>query len=720
MRTAACQANNPDSQAATQSGNGALKVLTTYSDQVDKLASLLRSSAEEIDLQVIETAELDATNHDAELLLASYTSDEDRTLARTLLGNLKNLAVDIPVILLVVLPDRERVVEGLRIGAADVITLDDDQHLLQVIKRTRLARTERQERNFWQQRFAASERRCERLMDSSRDAIALISDGVYTYVNDAYALMLGHHNTEDLMLSPVIDSVHPDDHRELKPLMKPLSVTQPITSERKTFRMLGSDGTDFHIEMNVGQIDYQGEPTVQLIAYQKDLTIQPGFSGTTTTAENAEANPALVECRQVNLKRMTDYIHKAMREVVGTQRPWLLHYVRIDEFDSLQGDSGVHTAETAMFVAWQFLRTQLDPHVPLGRVRDNAFLFLTSNRTPADARQSAEALCRSLDGEVFDLGELSVNLHFSLGITAIDDDADQPTSWMDRCLKAVRTLDTEGSAGTSTRVRLFEDLYPTSLGSLNEENNIKQFVRQMLEQKMLGLVYQPIVSLQHQDFEDYEVFTRQTIAELPPGIPQDLFKRAFRTNVAGDLDRWAILESFKALKSRLVTHPKTRLFIKISSVSLRDTSFVPWFRISYQATGLDAKHLVFQIEEKDVSLAISSTRELSAQLNRLGLLLGVTHYGLSSSPGRIFSDLKFDFAKPDQSCVLRASTSTEGMEHLSACITAAKNAGVNVIVPFVEDAAIIPLLWKLGVNHIQGYYIQSPGPTMDYDFSSQE
>lgn len=697
-----------------------MKVLTTHSDQVDKLASLLQSDSEPVDLRIVDTADLDASTHDAELLLASYTSDEDRALARALLSNLKNLALDIPVILFVALPDRERVVEGLRIGAADVITLDDDQHLLLVIKRTRAARSERQERNFWRQRFAASERRCERLMDSSRDAIALISDGVYTYVNAAYALMLGHQDTEDLVPSPVIDSFHPDNHRELKPLMRPLSVTQPIPSERKTFRMLNSNGADFSIEMKVGQIDYEGEPTVQLIAYQKDLAMQPGFSGTAAATEGAETDPALVECKQVNLKRMTDYIHKAMREAVSTQRPWLLHYVRIDEFDSLQGDSGVHTAETAMFAAWQFLRTQLDQSVPLGRVRDNAFLFLTSDRTPADARQAAETLCRSLDSEVFDLGELSVNLHFSLGITAIDDDTEQAASWMDRCLKAVRTLDTEGSAGTSTRVRLFEDLYPTSLGGLNEEHNIKQFVRQMLEQKMLGLVYQPIVALQHQDFEDYEVFTRQTIAELPPGIPQDLFKRAFRTNVAGDLDRWAILESFKALKNRIITHPKTRLFIKISAVSLRDTSFAPWLRISYQATGLDPKHLVFQIEEKDVSLAISSTRELSAQLSRLGLLTGVTHYGLSSSPGRIFSDLKFDFAKPDQSCVLRASTSTEGMEHLSACITAAKSAGVHVIVPFVEDAAIIPLLWKLGVHHIQGYYIQSPSAAMDYDFSSQE
>lgn len=714
------RSDNIQSQLTTQPGNGALKVLTTLSDQVDKLASLLRSNAEEIDLRVIETADLDATAHDAELLLAGYASDADRALVRALLGHFKNLALDIPVILLVALPDRERVVEGLRIGAEDVITLDDDQHLLQVIKRARSMRAERQELNFWQQQFAASERRCERLMDSSRDAIALISDGVYTYVNDAYALMLGHHGTEDLMLSPVIDSVHPDNHRELKPLMKPLSATEPIPSERKSFRMLGGNGADFCIEMQVGQIHYQGEPTVQLIAYQKDLAVQPGFTGAGPATDGIEADPALIECRQVNLKRMTDYIHKAMREAVATQRPWLLHYVRIDEFDSLQGDSGVHVAEAAMFAAWQFLRSQLDPSVPLGRVRDNAFLFLTSDRTPADARQGAETLCQNLDRKVFDLGELSVNLHFSLGITVIDDDVEQPTNWMDRCLKAVRALDAEGSAGTSTRVRAFEDLYPTSLGSLNEEQNLKQFVRQMLEQKMLGLVYQPIVALQHQAHEDYEVFTRQTIAELPPGIPQDLFRRAFRTNVAGDLDRWAILESFKALKNRLASHPNTRLFLKISAVSLRDTSFIPWLRISFQAAGLTSKHLAFQIEEKDVSLAVASARNLSAQLGSLDIPLGLTHYGLSSSPGRIFADLQFDFAKPDQSLVLRAGTSTEGVEQLSACITAAKAAGVSVIVPFVEDASIIPLLWKLGVDHIQGYYIQSPGATMDYDFSGQE
>ena len=307
----------------------------------------------------------------------------------------------------------------------------------------------------------------------------------------------------------------------------------------------------------------------------------------------------------------------------------------------------------------------------------------------------AENLCRALEQEIFTLEAQSVNLHFSMGIATIDSDHETPTSWMDRCLKAVQALDAEGSSTVSTPVR-------------------------MLDNRMLGLAFQPIVALREQRQEDYEVTTRQVIAELPAGIPQDVFKRAFRTSVAGDLDRWAILEAFRVLQSRLEQHPRTRLFLKISAPSLRDPGFTSWLKMSFQAARLNPDCVAFQVEEKDASLSITTTRALIEQLNGLGVKLGLTHYGLANPPGRLLADARFAFAKPDQSLVLRAATSTEGVEQLSACINAAKEAGVQVIVPFVEDAAIIPLLWRLGVDYLQGYYIQNPSETMNYDFSSPE
>ncbi len=36
--------------------------------------------------------------------------------------------------------------------------------------------------------------------------------------------------------------------------------------------------------------------------------------------------------------------------------------------------------------------------------------------------------------------------------------------------------------------------------------------------------------------------------------------------------------------------------------------------------------------------------------------------------------------------------------------------------PFVESASVLATLWQAGVNYIQGYYLQGPSQSMDYDF----
>jgi len=35
----------------------------------------------------------------------------------------------------------------------------------------------------------------------------------------------------------------------------------------------------------------------------------------------------------------------------------------------------------------------------------------------------------------------------------------------------------------------------------------------------------------------------------------------------------------------------------------------------------------------------------------------------------------------------------------------------------VPDAASLSILWGMGVNFIQGYFLQEPLPTMEYDFT---
>jgi len=41
-------------------------------------------------------------------------------------------------------------------------------------------------------------------------------------------------------------------------------------------------------------------------------------------------------------------------------------------------------------------------------------------------------------------------------------------------------------------------------------------------------------------------------------------------------------------------------------------------------------------------------------------------------------------------------------------------------VPFVESASVLATLWQAGTNYIQGYYLQGPSQSMDYNFSSDD
>ena len=47
-------------------------------------------------------------------------------------------------------------------------------------------------------------------------------------------------------------------------------------------------------------------------------------------------------------------------------------------------------------------------------------------------------------------------------------------------------------------------------------------------------------------------------------------------------------------------------------------------------------------------------------------------------------------------------------------------SGKLTVVPMVENANILSILWQAGANYIQGNYLQGPSPEMDYDFNTDQ
>ena len=76
-----------------------------------------------------------------------------------------------------------------------------------------------------------------------------------------------------------------------------------------------------------------------------------------------------------------------------------------------------------------------------------------------------------------------------------------------------------------------------------------------------------------------------------------------------------------------------------------------------------------------------------------------------------------DFVKIDGS-YSQDLNKAENQEALKTLLASLHAQAKLTIVPFVESASALATLWQAGVNYIQGYYLQGPSQSMDYDFSS--
>ncbi len=711
------------------SNEGALNLFIAYEQEASRLVSLLENASYSLDPHIVNNedyfiGQLKETPPD--LVLAGYT-EENSALIKTIFGELRKNNLDIPVILINPETDSQKVLQGLRLGAADVVTLDEDQQLLQIVSRVLYDLEQRRNRAYWKERFKDSEKRNLRLMDSSRDAVALIAEGTYVYVNDSYAQLFGYDGGDALMLFPVIDTAQESFMEQLKPYLKPLSDEQTLSNSSLPFQGVREDQSSFTIDVEVSQIEYEGEPSLQfLVGKEKLAEADPGIVSTETPS-NADVTPAATPIDapaprtsvpgDINLQRMLDHINAAIRKASKTHTESKMYYFQLDNFSALQSERGFQVTEAAARAIAKFLKTKVRADDHLERIGANAYLLMTPNNNPEASKQLAEDLVQACSDEVFEIEDQTINAQLSAGISTINESFESAETCIDRCLKALASLQEEKT--NDNKVQLFEELFPTSMTTLSEDKNIQQYVKQLLQKQLLLMAYQPIVALQDQEFEHYEAFCRPDVDTIPEGIPEDFFAKIFKTEMAEELDKWIILRALKEVQSKLPSNPNTRVFIKISGVSLKNEKFSNWLGAALKATKLSAQQVIFQLEEKDVSWAMKDAQNLIEVLHKAKTIVALTHYGMNSNSDTL-KKISFDFVKPDQSLVKKAAKTADGADALSDCINIVKGEGVKVIVPFVEDASVIPSLWKLGVDYIQGYYIQAPRTAMDYEFGGVE
>ena len=165
------------------------------------------------------------------------------------------------------LPD---VVNAMRIGAIDATTFENVDHLILIIEREHQSLFNAQQIAKANKEYNESEKRCSSLLDSSRDAIAYIHEGMHVYSNQSYLEMFGINASDDLEGIPILDMVASEVRDTFKTFLRDHAKNNHGTEKLNT-SLRKPNGEEFSGEMEFSSARIDGEPCIQIIIRKEDV-----------------------------------------------------------------------------------------------------------------------------------------------------------------------------------------------------------------------------------------------------------------------------------------------------------------------------------------------------------------------------------------------------------------------------------------------------------------
>jgi EAL domain-containing protein (putative c-di-GMP-specific phosphodiesterase class I) len=141
---------------------------------------------------------------------------------------------------------------------------------------------------------------------------------------------------------------------------------------------------------------------------------------------------------------------------------------------------------------------------------------------------------------------------------------------------------------------------------------------------------------------------------------------------------------------------------------VKDPSFLDWLDNQIRATRAEAVRLAFQVPEGIAATHITQTQALATALRSRGFRFALDNFGSGRDPHGLLSSVALDFIKIDGALVQSLTGEPEIQMKVRALVEDAKHRNVQTIAERVENANTMAVLWQLGVQYIQGYFVNAP------------
>lgn len=688
------------------SNENLLRVLTVFdaSEEAEALINTLRNAGHVVrDIRVEDGEDMGTAleENPIDIILAKLKMAQFG--ARQALEVLARFGRDIPLIV-ITLPGKEATaIEVLKSGARDAVGEDQTERLKHIVKREVGDLRERRNQRRCEQMLRETEKRAKALIDSSRDAIAYVHDGMHIYANSAYLKMFGYEDIDDVMGLPIMDMVNAEDHPRLKEFLRGYAKGESMDSQL-TVHGQNSEGEKFKIKMEFSPASYEGESCTQIII--RDETSNKELEQKLSAMSQMDLLTGLYN-HNFFVEHLDQYI---IRAVEGHARGALI-YIALDRYQEIRTEHGIGASDHLLTDIAGLLKSKLANLGMLARFEGPIFILLVQNADAKQCEKIATGICKLIAEHFADIGGKTEKTTASIGITLLNETTSNGQDCISRAEKGSLIAQKEGGNRFHTYNPAIEEM------AEQEQANVwANRIKVALKENRFRLMFQPIVSLHGEPGAHYETLLRMLDESGTDIPPTEFIPAAEQAGLMVFVDRWVMVNAFVLLSKLQREGKKTRLFIKLSSATLADTDFLPWLRDRVSTLKLDADSLVFEISEESALNFLKQAKALISGLNELHCRTTLEGFGLEQNTFQSLKHLKVNYIKVHMKLIHGLAQNVEHQEKVKSIAEHASTLNIQTVAPFVEDANSLAVLWQCAVDFIQGYFLQQPNTEMNYDF----
>jgi EAL domain-containing protein (putative c-di-GMP-specific phosphodiesterase class I)/GGDEF domain-containing protein len=623
-----------------------------------------------------------------ELLVCAYTSEADTRQAATVRDQ---LAPQVPMLLIRPQISETDIANGMRYGARDVISMSATERVQAVLSRE--LRSFRLERalNATLQSASDYRRQLQSVLQRSNDAILQVQEGIAVDANQTWLELFGYADQDAVVGQPLMDLFDDRSHAALKGALVACGQGKWSDHPLKVNALLG-DGTQVQMDLVLTPGEFENEPCVRIMvpARKRD---ERQLTSDLTDAVKRDGTTGLLMRRP-----LLDAIGiRIAAPPAGGVR--FMALVRPDKFAELEKEVGVRLSEQLVAEYATLLKSHLGPNDIAGRFSGVAFLALIERGNSHDVEAWAEQVLERFSQHDSTFGQKTVHSSCTVGITAVPTTGSSVDAIVADVIEAVRRGRGQGGnqiyhldkADTDTRVQAYDRIWVKHIKSALMENRFR-------------LVQQPVASLQGEDPNMFDVLVRMLDHQGKEVLPAEFMAAAERNDLLKNIDRWVVGASlsFAAQKK------PGCLFVRLSQDSVLDNGFVDWLKTQLGNGTHVPGRLCFQITETIAEQYMNASLAQFGALKKLGFRIALERFGSGRDPGKLLTTVPLDFVKIDGALIQDLAANAETQIAVKKLVELAGKNKIETIAERVEDANTMAVLWQLGVQFIQGYFVNAP------------